>query len=276
MATKANRSGVTSVLRWFGGKGHLADAIINLIPEHHTYIEPFSGGAHVLAQKSPNMSKVEVYNDIDEGVVNFLLQLTDPDKKNRLIERLEQLPTSRVLFDRWRNEPAPDDKFEAAVRYFYILRQSVVPANNEKSGWRFGKVKSGAADYISAVAKLDAFAKRMLRVNYECKDFRYIIDKYDAPNSFLFCDPPYQFRENRYLGNNTEQMHIDLHEKLSKIKGKCLVSYYHSDLIDSLYKDWNRVEIQAVVGNYITTGTRRRETEVLFLNYEPTRELSFF
>ncbi len=56
-------------MSYIGGKNHLAAQIINLFPEHTTYVEAFAGGAQVLFNKEP--SKVEVLNDLDGEIVNF-------------------------------------------------------------------------------------------------------------------------------------------------------------------------------------------------------------
>src|SRR3954470_4631277 len=56
-------------LAYVGGKNRLAKQIIAVLPEHTTYVEPFSGGAQVLFHKPP--SNVEVLNDLDFEIVNF-------------------------------------------------------------------------------------------------------------------------------------------------------------------------------------------------------------
>ncbi|GIV51392.1 MAG: hypothetical protein KatS3mg038_1913 [Candidatus Kapaibacterium sp.] len=63
--------------QWFGGKGPFVHRIVALMPPHHIYVEPFGGAATVLLNKPP--SPVEVYNDIDEGLVGFFRVLSDPD-----------------------------------------------------------------------------------------------------------------------------------------------------------------------------------------------------
>lgn len=55
---------------YLGGKSRLAERLIALFPPHTTYVEPFAGGAQVFFHKEP--SKVEVLNDLDGELVNFL------------------------------------------------------------------------------------------------------------------------------------------------------------------------------------------------------------
>lgn len=62
-----------SPLIWFGGKAKYAELIINKMPGHKVYVEPFGGAAHVIAHKPKGGH--EVYNDIDGNVVNFLMQV---------------------------------------------------------------------------------------------------------------------------------------------------------------------------------------------------------
>jgi site-specific DNA-adenine methylase len=56
-------------LSYIGGKNRLSKQIIEIFPEHKTYVEAFAGGAQVLFHKEA--SKVEVLNDLDEEIVNF-------------------------------------------------------------------------------------------------------------------------------------------------------------------------------------------------------------
>ena len=56
-------------ISYYGGKQELAKKIINLIPSHKTYCEPFIGGAAIFFAKP--VSKAEIINDINSEVVNF-------------------------------------------------------------------------------------------------------------------------------------------------------------------------------------------------------------
>lgn len=56
-------------ISYYGGKQTLAPIILELIPEHKIYCEPFLGGAAVYFAKKP--SKVEVINDTNSELINF-------------------------------------------------------------------------------------------------------------------------------------------------------------------------------------------------------------
>lgn len=263
-------SNVHSPIRWFGGKFYLAKAIISLIPESHkTYVEPFGGGGHVLTQKLP--SEREIYNDIDMDVVNFLEVMKEDSDK--LINSLETIPTSRYLLEKWKVEELPEDKFERAVRWFYLLRQRITPINNNlKSGWRAGKYKNAAFDYQNAVKRIRDFDKRLRNVRIENRDFREIIEQYDSPETVFFIDPPYVDREHFYKGGFTQNDHIELAQILSSIQGKAIVTYYTDPLIEELYEGWIRYEEDSFVAS-VGSGERRREKEIIFCNYDITEDV---
>ncbi len=222
-------------------------------------------------------SRVEVFNDKDHDLVNFLLILRE--RRSELTEALESLPTSRYLFEKWQREKLPEDPFECAVRWFYCLRQCIIPANGIKSGWRSGKIKNSANDYQNALSKMEAFEERFRRVMIECLDYKDILNRYDAPGSFFYVDPPYVHKEHYYKFAFDE--HVQLAGMLHQIKGKCMVSYYGDPLILELYKDWHCTTLSSKVGAVTKAAldqTRRNETEYVFTNYNPENrgQLSFF
>jgi DNA adenine methylase len=55
-------------LSYYGGKQTLASRILELIPPHRLYCEPFLGGAAIFFAKE--QSRVEIINDADGELVN--------------------------------------------------------------------------------------------------------------------------------------------------------------------------------------------------------------
>ncbi|WP_342493621.1 DNA adenine methylase [Bacillus sp. FSL R5-0712] len=50
-----------SPLIWFGGKAKYAELIINKMPGHKVYVEPFGGAAHVIAHKPKGGRGIQRY-----------------------------------------------------------------------------------------------------------------------------------------------------------------------------------------------------------------------
>src|ERR1700729_919118 len=61
---------VSLPLKWHGGKYYLAAKIIELMPVHTHYVEPYAGGLSVLLAKDPEGIS-EVANDINGELANF-------------------------------------------------------------------------------------------------------------------------------------------------------------------------------------------------------------
>ena len=66
-----HQSSIRAPFPWFGGKGNprIKKAILAALPPHTRYVEPFGGGGSILMAKTP--VEVEVYNDVDRGMLNF-------------------------------------------------------------------------------------------------------------------------------------------------------------------------------------------------------------
>lgn len=85
------------VLRWHGGKWRIAPWVIQHFGSHRVYVEPFGGAASVLLRKP--RCHAEVYNDLDDMVVNLFRVLQDPAGSSRLLDLLRLTPFSRAEKD---------------------------------------------------------------------------------------------------------------------------------------------------------------------------------
>ena len=268
-------------INYFGGKQKMAGKLPPLFPEHHTYVEVFGGAASLLFAKPS--SPVEVYNDLDSNLVNFMSVLRDQDMFSDFYNRACLSPYSRQewLFCREHLNDDPDP-VERARRFFVVARFSF----SGRFGNAFGTCVTGsrrgmamrASAYQGVLAMLPRLSERMICVLIENRDFRDIIRHYDTENTFFYLDPPYlpeARRSGAYKHEMTAEDHGFLVEMLRGIKGKAMLSGYPSELYDSL--GWRKQEWTAhcyAAGRTKASGlqgigkaSKQQRTECAWMNY---------
>lgn len=237
-----------SPIVWFGGKGNLAPKIIPWFPKHHTYVEPFGGGASLLFAK--DSSPVEVYNDVNEGLTSFFEVLRNKEQFEELHRKLQLTPYSKVEYKRCRKTWFEDylNPVEQARRWYVMARFSfsgtfarVAATNMSLSVTRSERGMAGhVSAWLSVLDMLPAIAKRLSVVQVEQEDFRKILERYDTPNTLFYLDPPYVLstrKQGDYKNELTLGDHEDLVKLLLNIEGKAILSGYrhfvYEDLIDA-------------------------------------------
>ena len=75
---------MNNILKYPGSKWNIARQLAELIPPHHSYLEPFFGSGAVLFNKTP--SAIEPMIDLDGEVVNlFRCIQQDSERLARLV-----------------------------------------------------------------------------------------------------------------------------------------------------------------------------------------------
>jgi DNA adenine methylase len=261
---EVNKSVTRSAIRYFGGKWLLAPWVIEQMPEHATYVEPFGGGASVLLRKPP--SRLEVYNDLDGEIYGFFKVLQSPTQCRQLIRLLRRTPWSREQFrDAFKPVDDPVIRAQRAVvrAYMSIHHSALFDAGKSSSfasshwsdlrGWR---------GYPKALAQVH---RRLKCVVLENRDALRLFDTHDAPDTLFFVDPPYlpKTRNNttKYRCDLTEAQHVELLGRLKALQGMAMVAGYPSELYDDMLADWKRV----TRAHYIRSNGVRRSTEVMWI-----------
>ncbi|WP_295100495.1 DNA adenine methylase [uncultured Candidatus Kuenenia sp.] len=263
-----------------GGKAMLTGWLSQYMPQHVTYVEPFSGAGHLLFSKQP--SPVEVINDIDCNLIAFFRVVKDAEKRQRLIETLEYMPYARTLWQdircRWKAGDLPQDEVEKAAWWFYLNR-STYGGDMATGGFAMPSItgRNPAASYQSAIGGLEHVASRLKGVTVECLEYTDCVRRYDSPDSFFYVDPPYVNAEGYYGDNFAQDSHLKLAELLHGVKGKVMLSHYQNSLYDDLYKGWGRYEYQSFKGSYKSAGESKPvTTEILYTNFKPLQTRSLF
>lgn len=228
-------------MSWIGGKKALRELIVNLFPIYYErYIEVFGGGGWVMFHKNPS-NDFEVYNDFNGLLVNLYRCVREKPKE--LIDALKYVLNSRQDFDYIKNTLKIDSTasdIQKAAWFYQLIRYSYASGLTS-----FG---SQPHDMHTNFALIEHAHRRLAKVVVENKDFEKLINQYDRPVSFFYCDPPYFETEGYYknVGEEgfTEKDHIRLRDALFKIEGKFLLSYNDCEFIRNLYNAPN-VQIEA-------------------------------
>jgi DNA adenine methylase len=258
---------------YFGGKIRLADRLVDLMPPHQHYVEPFCGSLAVLLAK-PRVHH-ETVNDLDGDLMTFWRVLRD--QPGDLAELCALTPHSRAEHQAaYDLDSAPTD-LERARRVWVRLTQGRAGLMN-RTGWRHYQNPSGSTgsmpDYLAGyVRRVPPAAQRLLGVSLECRPALDVIADYGRHEDvLLYVDPPY-LGSTRSDGSYAVEMadeasHRALSAALAGCRAAVVLSGYPSPLYDDLYAGWHRVEISTATGQ---GGSWEGRTEVVWSN-RPLRE----
>jgi DNA adenine methylase len=259
-----NKEVARSVLRYFGGKWALAPWVIEHMPEHKVYVEPFGGAASVLMRKP--RSPVEVYNDLDAEIVGLFRVLQDPAQCQRLIRLLRRTPYSRAEF-RQAFEPATDPivrSQRAIIRAYMSIHHSALfmPC---KTGSFASTAGCGHKSWVNYPRHLVSICRRLRGVIIEQRDALEVVRIQDSPDTLFFVDPPYlpatRNMGTKYRHELAQSQHVELLELLKSVQGQVMIAGYPSPLYDDLLADWQRIERE----HFARANGVRKATEVLWI-----------
>lgn len=182
-----------SVLKYPGSKWNIASQLVRLIPEHHTYVEPFFGSGAVLFNKQ--LSDIETVNDLDSNVVN-LFHCIQEDSQN-LARMVMSTPFSREVYElSYGNTDSLENPYAKAVNFLVQCWQGHGFRNSGyKVGWKndvVGRERAYALwNWYRLPAWIIEIAERLRMVQIENRPAMELIEKYNYSNVFMFIDPPY-------------------------------------------------------------------------------------
>lgn len=253
-----------SILNYPGAKWGLAKTIVDLMPKHRSYLEPFFGSGAVLFNKPP--SAIETVNDLDGDITNFFTVLRE--YPHELAEKIAFTPYSRDVFDD-AHENRGDDSFDKAYRFAIRSRMGHGFKTYEKTGFKidvYARERSYCVDVWNRMPKdILSVAERLKGVQIENRPAVELIRKFNHENVLIYADPPYLLNTRggkQYRCEMTEQDHVELLEVLRAHKGYVILSGYPSELYDRELQNWNRLTKRSYNQN------SDARTEVLWCNFD--------
>lgn len=267
------------VLRYLGGKWRMAPWILEHMPPHRVYVEPYCGAASVLMRKPRSVA--EIINDRSSDVVTLFRVLRDPVTAERLAESCALTPFARDEFEA-AYEPSADP-VEQSRRLLFRSFAGYHPGaattatakgmHTRTSTWviagqrRRGTTK--ASDWAAYPDAIAAFTARLQGVVIDNQDAGTVIAQHNDPDVLVYADPPYLHGTRqidatgaRYHHEMSDLEHSVLLAELIRSRSMVMLSAYAHPLYDDLLPShrWVRLEREAITHD----GTRR--TEVLWLN----------
>jgi len=266
-----------SPFAYYGGKVGLAPRIIELMPAHRVYMEPFFGSGAVLFAKP--QSRFEIVNDIDRNVVTFFEVLRT--RFDELEHVCSLTPHSRSEYVAADLAEEVDD-LERARRFWVRVNQSFAKTASVQTGWSITTARSSSVptSILNRIGRFADAVQRLMHCSIECCDAPGLIERLATDDTLIYADPPYlaetrRGRDRQRPGDYRHDMglpedHERLAEALHATPAKVILSGYPSPLYEDLYGDWPRIDIPVRVhSSNAVTAERGERTEVLWMNYEP-------
>lgn len=257
-----------TVLKYPGSKWNIASQLVNMIPEHHSYVEPFFGSGAVLFNKP--VSNIETINDLDSDVTN-LFRCIQIDSE-RLAKMVMTTPFSREVYD---------SQFESMELTMYITNFQRAAnflvrcwqghgfrTNGYKVGWKNdvqGRERMYALwNWYRLPEWIIEIAERLRTVQIENRPALEVIERFNYNNVFMYLDPPYVLGARagkQYKHEMSDAEHEDMLKKILQSKAKIMLSGYESDMYNEYLKEWNKKTFDSCAEH----GKPRKE--VIWMNY---------
>lgn len=242
-------------LRYLGAKFLLAPWIISFFPKRDLYVEPYGGSASVMVRMQ--RSSAEIYNDLDDDLVNLFRVLQDPLAGARLIELLELTPFART---EWKLAYEPvQDPVEKARRLLirsFMGHSSIASRADRTTGFRPTNLTANTEPAVGWNNYPDALRQvitRFGKVAIESLPATDLIIQRDSPRTLFYIDPPYVHStrsqkktrvspSNGYRHELDDADHERLLEILLQIEGMVVLSGYDNPLYERMLGGWTQAE----------------------------------
>jgi DNA adenine methylase len=285
----------TQPIKWHGGKSYLANWIISLMPARCKkpnapspddpgwlhYVEAFFGGGAVLLAQDPEGIS-EVVNDLNYELTNFWCCLQTHEAFAEFSRRVLAIPVSQPEFEGADVEPPLTfDEIGGmtalAVNFFIRSRQSRQGLRRDFNTLSRNRTRGGmneqASSWLGAIDGLPDVHRRLRRVVIMNDDAMKVIKQQDGPRTLFYCDPPYLHDTRTSTGEYGEQEmseadHSRLLKTLLEIKGRFMLSGYHSALYDGVAKSANWQCHEREIDNKASSAkVKEKKTECVWTNY---------
>lgn len=263
---------------YYGGKfNKVGRFIAEILPKHRHYVEPCGGMAGVLMIKEPSFC--EIYNDIDNNIVNLFEVVRDPILCKQLEELLHLTPYSREEWRRCQKTFRTEtDPLEKARKVYVTLSMGFAGSlGNKAFSWGGPKYESSVArTFFNGLESLPVIHHRIKNIIIENKDALDIAKKWDTSETLQYWDPPYRKENRKTFGDYSEEIDSNYHamilDFLISCKSKIILSGYDNEVYNSALSgsDFRKISLSTFSAVSLSNGKGydSKRTECLWINYQ--------
>lgn len=253
---------------YYGGKQRIAAWIVDHLPPHYNYAEPFAGAASVLFAKGkpPGGWKYrEIINDSDDRIVNFyrVAQSRPAD----LEAMIAATPYSRADYDRSISILRDPNAGELDRAWALFVNINFSFGYKLNGGWGRQAIgdKNSAHTWKQKKKRLVKTIDRLGNVFIDNLDALEFIERWDYPGTLFYCDPPYPGSAQGHYSGYKQSDFEALIEALRNCRASFVLSCYDNPAVPA---DWPSIKRQVKMS--VANGRQRAElntdrTEVLWI-----------
>ena len=274
-----------NLIPYHGGKSRMKESIIDLMPNHDHYCEPFVGGGSVFWSKK--LSYLNSINDKKQQIINLYKTWSNPNYFDEFLKLLKSVPYAQAYYT---PKTLKQDIFDApdineAVKFYYCILVSFA-YTMESFGYAKNRPNSVTKkDAIHSHTKFWENKKLVLKrhktqILYKlsktqifCEDFLYFCKRLDTEKTLFYFDPPYPNTRHEYYDSFDNSDFFRLLNYLPEIKGKFILSCnYHTALEKIALKHKFRYKELTKFGRFNHTSANKNDTktktEIIMTNFE--------
>ena len=267
------KSAKRALIAYPGAKNTLAPKYERYYPPHRHFISPFGGSAAEFIHKAP--SPIETWNDKDDYLFDMFKVLQNERQYDQLVKLLANTPNGRQQYLECRallDEPRKSNTRVRRVWAFLVCAAIGFqgPYYIRVRSWSDNVGVCGRATkrLLDLPATLETWKDRFRAVRLEHLEWYTLFERYDAPSTFWFLDPPYHPATLHRDGLYSHLLTIKEHEKLLQVarnaRGFVLLCGYDHPLYTSYLFHWRSIRFRSRA----RMGKHKPRQEVIWLNYE--------
>jgi site-specific DNA-adenine methylase len=257
MGSKSKRTAKRGIAKPFsspGGKEAWRGLILQRIPEHDIYVEPYAGSATIFFAKSER-AETEILADVNPDIVATYVFLRDASDDDFEWMRQQSFESDPRLFKTLKSSD-PATLRERVYRFKYLNLHSIRGAGDRYNGSKRAREGHNGKSFLRSLEK---FRERLEGVKIFEMDALEVMKRFDSERTFFYLDPPW-----KPVGVGAEWQNFDadaFKASTLALKGKALISF--QGVLD-MPEPWKKVTIASALGG---VGTMSEQT--LLINFEP-------